>query len=174
MSQPAPVVFDTDVLVGASTHDQGTWKRYPTIPPISPSPYADCLGIVADPFVYDWALWTSDALLQFVAADLVTRHNWRTDLAERYVHRVAELAGDSGGGVISGRTVLGPQAPQRVRHVWGVAVATDAAVVVSDDPAVQKHSPWPPNKGGRAPAGTYAFDAKTFRRLVDRARRGGR
>lgn len=172
MNSPNRVVFDTDVLVGASTHDVGTWRRYPTVPPISPSPYADCLGIVGDPFAGDWALWTSVPLLEFVAADLIGRHHWDERLAEQYVVRLGEIAEASGGGVVGGRQALGSGAEPRIRHVWGAAVAVEAAVVVSGDDAVRRHSPWPPDKGGKPPHGTLSFPAAEFRHLVDRARRG--
>lgn len=172
MSQPGRVVFDTDVLVGASTHDVGTWRRYPTVPPVSPSPYADCMGIVANPFLEDWALWTSETILEFVAKDLRGNHYWNTKLVDQYVTRVADIATSSGGGVIAGKVALGPQTPSRIRHVWGTALAVRAAVVISDDPRMHRHSPWPPNKGGLPPHGTFSFNARKFSLQVDRARRG--
>lgn len=172
MTQPARVVFDTDILVGASTHDVGVWRRYPTIPPISPSPYADCIGIVADPLVEDWALWASEKILEFVAADLIGSHHWEHRLAMSFVHRIADVCEASGGGVIAPRTALGPAAPERVRHVWGTAIGVGAVVVVSDSQAVIEHAPWPPNKGGSVPYGTLGLSAREFRREVDRARRG--
>lgn len=172
MSQPARVVFDTDVLVGGSAHGVGTWQRYPTIPPISPSPYADCLGIIADPLIEDWALWTSTQILEFVAMDLIGKHHWDESFADLYVTRLVDIATSSGGGVIAGRAAPGAQAPARIRHVWGAALAVHAEVVVSDHTNVRRHSPGPPNKGGRPPHGTFGFTAREFSRQVDRARRG--
>ncbi|GBE22568.1 MAG TPA: hypothetical protein ENH00_12250 [Actinobacteria bacterium] len=173
MSTPAGVVFDTDVLVGASLHDVGTWRRWPSIPPISPSRYADCLGIVGDPFIDDWALWLSFGLLELAASDLAdpSRHGWDHRMVERYVQRLVEVATDSGGGILTAHKVLGPKAPDRVRAVWGTAVGARAVLIVSDDDRTHRHSPWPVTKGGYASYGTHAVRADLFRTRVDAARR---
>jgi len=45
---PVPVVYDVNVLVGAAAGGNSPFRSWPSPPPTSGNPFADCLGIVVD------------------------------------------------------------------------------------------------------------------------------
>ena len=56
-----PVVFDVNVLVLAVAVGESPFRSWPSPPPMSGNPSADCLGVVND--AAEFALWLSPHIL---------------------------------------------------------------------------------------------------------------
>src|SRR6266540_7098240 len=92
-----PLVYDVNVLVGAAAGGNSPFRSWPSPPPTSGNPYADCLGVVVD--AAEFALWLSPHLLDNTARVLGEGLGWKPDLIEQYLSVLARVADHSGGGV---------------------------------------------------------------------------
>jgi hypothetical protein len=81
-----PVVFDVNVLVLAVAVGESPFRSWPSPPPTSGSPSADCLGVVND--AAEFALWLSPHILANTGPVLAT-----------VLETPAEMAKASGGGI---------------------------------------------------------------------------
>ena len=165
MTQRLAVVFDVNVLVGAVTHGQCDYESWPSPPPVSGNPCADCLGIAND--AREFALFLSSHVLTATAHVLVRDvdgFGWELERAREYVALLVEIARASGGDVLDPpRRVADSEDPEDDR-VLDLALATEAALVVSDDRHLLDLSPW---------RGIPVVTARDFANRTDVMRRAG-
>src|SRR6266540_1283620 len=124
-----PLVYDVNVLVGAAAGGNSPFRSWPSPPPTSGNPYADCLGVVVD--AAEFALWLSPHLLDNTARVLGEGLGWKPDLIEQYLSVLARVADHSGGGVAD------PPAT-----VLDLASEVGALLIVSEDADLTSMSPW--------------------------------
>ena len=91
MSAPdTSVVFDVSVLVLAVAMGKTVLRSWPTPPPVSDNPAADCVGVIND--AREFALWLSPHILENTVRVLRDRADWPTDDAEGYARLLMRLA----------------------------------------------------------------------------------
>ena len=83
MTAGVPVVFDVSVLVGAAAGGNSPFRSWPSPPPVSGNPFADCLGVIVD--AEEFSLWLSPHLLRNTARVLATVLGWEEPMVERFV-----------------------------------------------------------------------------------------
>ena len=79
------VVFDVNVLVGAVVAGRSDFESWPSPPPTSDNPFADCVGIAND--AREFSLWLSEHILQNVVNVLTDPNDgfgWEIETAEEY------------------------------------------------------------------------------------------
>jgi predicted nucleic acid-binding protein len=140
MTVPIPVVYDVNVLVGAAAAGNSPFRSWPSPPPTSGNPYADCLGIVVD--AAEFALWLSPHLLDNTARVLVEGYKWPDERADTFVSVLTELAEHSGGDVVDPPATVGDCADFEDNRVLDLVVEVGALLLVSDDVDLTSMSPW--------------------------------
>lgn len=160
MTAPIPVVYDVSVLVGAAAGGNSPFRSWPSPPPTSGNPYADCLGIVVD--AAEFALWLSPHLLDNTARVLVEAYKWPAAQADTFVSVLTELAGHSGGDVVDPPATVGDCADFEDNRILDLVVEVGALLVVSDDVDLTSMSPW---------RGTPILRPREFAAKVDGMRR---
>ncbi len=121
MSQPGPaavpVVFDVNVLVLAVAVGESPFRSWPSPPPTSGNPSADCLGVVND--AAEFALWLSP-----------------------HMRALAEMAEASGGGITDPPQTVGDCPDWEDNRILDLAAAVGAFLIVSADADLTSISPW--------------------------------
>lgn len=163
------VVYDTHLLVHATAFAGSTWGEWPSIPPITSNPEADCLGVVASSpqFGHDVALLLTDPLLAQVATGLLAGVGLRPDDVRDYLRALIRLARHSGGGRVATASELHTGHPDHVEVPLATAAAYDAVVVAA---APELHELGPEWGADDVPV----LSASVFRTRVDAARRARR
>lgn len=167
MTSPIPVVYDVNVLVGAAVGGNSPFRSWPSPPPTSGNPCADCLGIVVD--AAEFALWLSPHLLDNTTRVLVEGFKWPAERAELFGSVLAEVSDHSGGNIVDPPATVGDCADFEDNRVLDLVAEVGALVVVSDDADLTSMSPW---------RGTPVLRPREFAAKVDgmrrHRRRGGR
>jgi len=71
---PVNVVFDVNVLVLAVAVGESAYGSWPSPPPTSANPAADCVGVIND--AAEFALWLSPHILGNTRRVLVEHYEW--------------------------------------------------------------------------------------------------
>lgn len=85
-SVPTVVVFDVNVLVSAAASGNSPFRSWPSPPPVSGNPSADCLGVVVD--AAEFALWLSPHILTNVDRVLAELFKWAQPEIDAYLTAV--------------------------------------------------------------------------------------
>jgi predicted nucleic acid-binding protein len=160
---PVPVVFDVNVLVLAVAVGESPFRGWPSPPPTSENPAADCLGVIND--AAEFALWLSPHILTNTGRVLATVLKTPDQEIDDYLQVLAEMAEASGGGIIDPPQVTGDCADWEDNRILDLAVAAGALLIVSADADLTTMSPW---------RGRPIIEPPQFASLVDASRRGRR
>jgi predicted nucleic acid-binding protein len=161
---PVAVVYDLNVLVTAVASGNSPFRSWPSPPPVSGNPAADCIGVIVD--AAEFALWLSPHILANVDRVLADLFKWARDQIDSYLTALVAAADHSGGGVVS-------QVPRAVNEcpdyednlILDLAVEVGALIVVSNDTDLLSMSPW---------RGTPIIEPTAFAAKVDAMRRHAR
>jgi predicted nucleic acid-binding protein len=161
---PSAVVYDINVLVTAAAGGNSPFRSWPSPPPVSGNPSADCLGIIVD--AAEFALWLSPHITGNVDRILADLFKWEQPVVDAYLEAVVAAAEHSGGGVL-------PEVPRTVHDypdhednlVLDLAAEVGALILVSNGTCLLSMSPW----RGSPIIGPTAFATK-----VDAMRRHAR
>lgn len=156
----AAVVFDVQVLVLAVVRGNSAFESWPSPPPTSGNPCADCVGVAND--AAEFALWLSPHVLRNTARVLRERFGWDPEPVAGYVEVLVEIATASGGRVVEPGVTTGDRADFEDNRILELALAANAALVVSDDTDLLAMSPW---------RGIPVVTPKQFAERVDAMRR---
>jgi predicted nucleic acid-binding protein len=161
---PAVVVYDVNVLVTAAVSGNSPFRSWPSPPPVSGNPSADCLGVIVD--AAEFALWMSPHILSNIDRVLSDLFKWALVEIEAYLAAVVAAAEHSGGGVITDvpRTVSECQ-DHEDNLILDLAAEVGALIVVSNDTDLLSMSPW---------RGTPIIEPAAFASKVDAMRRHAR
>lgn len=174
MTAPDPgrksAVFDVNVLVGAVAGGNSPFRSWPSPPPVSDNPFADCLGIVND--AREFVLWLSPHVLFNVVRVLTGGEgfSWEPEMAEEYAALLVEIAEASGGGVVEPTVRVTDCVDREDNRILELALAANVDLIVSDDAHLTSLSPWRGIPIVRPREFASRVDAA--RRAVRRARRG--
>jgi predicted nucleic acid-binding protein len=157
-----PVVFDVNVLVQAILGGHSSFSTWPTLPPKTDNPAADCVGVANDG--REFAPWLSPHILANTTRVLSRAGVRDTEIGE-YVAVLAEIAEYSGGGVLEPPRTVHDCPDHEDNLVLDVAAEVGALIVVSDDTDLTSMSPW---------RGTPILRPHEFASRVDAMRRARR
>jgi predicted nucleic acid-binding protein len=155
-----PVVFDVNVLVGAAAGGNSPFRSWPSPPPTSGNPFADCLGVMVD--AAEFGLWVSPHMLDNSARVLVEALKWPGDRTEQYLTVLVEVAGHSGGGVVDPPSTVHDCRGHEDNRILDLAADVGALLIVSEDTDLTSMSPW---------RGTPILRPREFAAKVDGMRR---
>jgi len=158
-----PVVFDVNVLVVAIAAGESPFRSWPSPPPTSGNPSADCLGVVND--AAEFALWLSPHILVNTGRVLASVVKMPDDEVDEYLAVLTEIAEASGGGVTDPPQVVGDCPDWEDNRVLDLALEIGAFLVVSADADLTTMSPW---------RGRPVIEPSQFASLVDASRRSRR
>lgn len=160
---PVPVVFDVNVLVLAIAAGESPFRSWPSPPPTSGNPSADCLGVVND--AAEFALWLSPHILVNTGRVLASVVKMPDDEVDEYLAVLVEIAEASGGGVVDPPQVVGDCPDWEDNRVLDLALEVGAFLLVSADADLTTMSPW---------RGRPVIEPSQFAALVDASRRSRR
>lgn len=160
---PQPVGFDINVLVGAVASGNSPFHSWPSPPPVSDNPYADCVGIVND--AREFTLWLSPHVLGNTYRVLTEAFDWDPHITEEYLGLLIEIADASGGGVVTPEVEVIDCPDYEDNRILELALAAGAILVVSADADLLDMSPW---------RGIPMIRPREFAGRVDAARRATR
>lgn len=165
MSSGAPkaAVFVINVLVGAIVGGNSPFRSWPSPPPVSDNPFADCVGIVND--AKEFALWLSEHILVNVVRVLTSGYGWEGEVAEEYAEILVEIAEASGGGVVESAIRVTDCEDHEDNRILECALAANVDLIVSADEHLTRMSPW---------RGIPIVGPPEFASRVDAARRATR
>lgn len=166
MTAPVSVVFDINVLVRAVAAGNNRFRSWPSPPPASVNPCADCMGIAAD--AEEFGLWLSPHILNNTARVLHQVFQWKVGNIESYIDDLVTIAEHSGAGVIEPEVAVTDCPGWEDNQILALAADVGAILIVSDDTDLTSMSPW---------RGTPILRPKEFVARVDgirRHRRSGR
>jgi predicted nucleic acid-binding protein len=155
-----PVVFDVNVLVQAIATGNSPYISWPSPPPTSGNPFADCLGIIND--AAEFALWLSPHILDNAVRVLSAVVGTPKDEAEDYRDILIEMADASGGGVLVPPRTVHDCGDYEDNLVLDLAAEVGALLIVSGDTDLTAMSPW---------RGVPVLRAREFTARVDAMRR---
>ncbi len=155
-----PVVFDVNVLVQAVASGNSPYLSWPSPPPTSGNPFADCLGIIND--AAEFALWLSPHILDNTTRVLMAVVGTPKEEAADYREILLEMADASGGGFITPPRTVHDCPDHEDNLVLDLAVEVGALLVVSEDADLTGMSPW---------RGVPILRAREFTGRVDAMRR---
>ena len=135
-----PVVFDVQLFVRAVVQGNSAFRSWPSPPPTSGNPAADCLGIAND--AAEFALWLSPHVLHNVARVLGDPFGWAPERIAEYVERLVAIATRAGGQVVEPGTTVGDCPDFEDNRILELALPAGAALLVSDDTDLLAMSPW--------------------------------
>jgi predicted nucleic acid-binding protein len=164
--QPAPAaaVYDVNVLVTAAASGNSPFRSWPSPPPVSGNPSADCLGIIID--AAEFALWMSPHIASNVQRVLAELFKWETHRIDLYLNAVLDAAEHSGGGMISEVPRTAHDCPDfEDNMILDLAAEVGALIIVSNDSDLLSMSPW---------RGTPVIEPTAFASKVDAMRRHAR
>ena len=156
------VVFDINVLVQAVASGHTEFARWPTLPPTTVNPSADCLGVVND--AREFALWLSPHTLSN-AVRVLLELGVDSSIVELYAEVLVEIAEGSDGGVLEPARTVHDCSDHEDNLILDLAAEVGAVIIVSDDAALTSMSPW------RA---TPILRPREFAQRVDATRRARR
>jgi len=157
---PVPVVYDVNVLVGAVAGGNSPYRSWPSPPPTSGNPFADCLGIAVD--AAEFALWLSPHLMSNTERVLHKALDWEADRVEHYLRLLTKVAVHSGGGLLEPPPTVSDCQDWEDNRVLDLVVEVGALPVVSADADLTGMSPW---------RGTPILHPREFVAKVDAMRR---
>lgn len=159
------VVFDVNLLVGAVAGGNSPFRSWPSPPPVSDNPFADCLGIVND--AREFSLWLSEHVLVNVVRVLThpDGYAWELAVAEEYAALLVELAEASGGSVLEPEVRVTDCSDYEDNRILELALAANVDLIVSDDEHLTSMSPW---------RGIPIIRPREFASRVDAVRRAAR
>lgn len=157
---PVAVVFDVNVLVGAVAGGNSPFRSWPSPPPTSGNPYADCLGVIVD--AAEFALWLSPHILDDTTRVLQEELKWEPTAASAYLSLLARVAANSGGGILDPPHTVTDCSDFEDNAILDLATEAGALLIVSDDTDLTSMSPW---------RGTPILRPKEFAAKVDGMRR---
>ncbi len=161
---PSAVVYDINVLVTAAACGNSPFRSWPSPPPVSGTPSADCLGIIVD--AAEFALWLSFHITGNVDRILSDLFKWEQREVNAYLDAVVAAAEHSGGGVLADVPRTVHECPDHEDNlILDLAAEVGALILVSNDTDLLSMSPW----RGTPIIGPAAFAAK-----VDAMRRHAR
>ncbi|MCX6392309.1 MAG: hypothetical protein NTX95_07425 [Actinobacteria bacterium] len=158
-----------NVLVGAVVSGTAKFESWPSPPPVSDNPFADCLGIAND--AREFALYLSEHILATTVYVLTHRDHgfgWDVTHASDYVEVLLDIAAASGGAILDPTIRVNDAADDEDNRILELALACDADLIVSDDAHLTELSPW----RGRPVLRPAEFTARTD--AMRRAERRGR
>jgi predicted nucleic acid-binding protein len=158
-----PVVFDVNVLVQAIATGNSPYLFWPSPPPTSGNPFADCLGVIND--AAEFALWLSPHILDNTRRVLTTVVGTAKEEADDYEEILTEMAQASGGGVLTPLRTVNDCPDYEDNLVLDLAVEVGALLIVSEDTDLTSMSPW---------RGVIVLRAGQFVARVDGMRRHAR
>jgi predicted nucleic acid-binding protein len=161
---PSAVVYDINVLVTAAASGNSPFRSWPSPPPVSGNPSADCLGIIVD--AAEFAVWLSPHITANVDRILGQLFKWAQPEINAYLDTVVRAAEHSGGGVLDEvpRTVH-DCADHEDNLILDLAAEVGALIMVSNDTDLLSMSPW---------RGTPIIEPTAFATKVDAMRRHAR
>lgn len=157
---PIPVVFDINVLVQAIASGNSPYLSWPSPPPTSGNPYADCLGTIND--AAEFGLWLSPHILDNTARVLSTVVGTPKDEIDDYLEILTEMAEASGGGTLTPPRTVHDCTDHEDNLVLDLAADVGAQLLVSEDADLTAMSPW---------RGVPILRANEFTNRVDAMRR---
>jgi predicted nucleic acid-binding protein len=159
------VVFDVNVLVGAVAGGNSPFRSWPSPPPTSDNPFADCVGIAND--AREFTLSLSEHVLINVVRVLTSQQgfDWDAGAAEAYAKLLVEIVEASGGDVVEPDVRVTDCEDYEDNRILELALAAGADLVVSDDDHLTSMSPW---------RGIPIVRPREFASRVDAARRAVR
>ena len=161
---PSAVVYDINVLVTAAASGNSPFRSWPSPPPVSGNPSADCLGITVD--AAEFALWLSAHITANVDRILSELFKWAQPEIDFYLETVMTAAEHSGGGVLDGVPRTVHDCPDHEDNlILDLAAEVGALIVVSNDTDLLSMSPW---------RGTPIIEPTAFAAKVDAMRRHAR
>jgi len=135
-----PVVFDVNVLVQAIATGNSPYLSWPSPPPTSGNPFADCLGIIND--AAEFALWMSPHILDNTVRVLMAVVGTPKEEADDYREILVEMAEASGGGVLVPPRTVHECPDHEDNLVLDLAAEVGALLIVSEDADLTSMSPW--------------------------------
>lgn len=161
---PTAVVYDVNLLVTAAAGGNSPFRSWPSPPPVSGNPSADCVGIIVD--AAEFSLWMSPHITSNTERVLTDLLKWEPPETGAYLRALVAAAEHSGGGVITGVPRTVHDCPDYEDNlVLDLAVEVGALIVVSNDTDLLAMSPW---------RGTPIIEPKAFAAKVDAMRRHAR
>lgn len=154
-----PVVFDINVIVNAVTGPSTDFYTWPTLPPTSSNPNADCIGVANDNF--DFQLWLSPHILENTSRILLEAGVDEADVDE-YLTILQEIAEASGGQVVEPKRTVFENADYEDNLILDLAAHCGAALIVSEDTDLTSMPLW---------RGTPVLRPQEFASRVDASRR---
>jgi predicted nucleic acid-binding protein len=160
-----PVTFDVNVLVAAVVAGNSSFWSWPSPPPVSAHPAADCLGIVNDG--QEFSLWLSPHGLANVIRVLTDPEGfrWPAPKAEEYATILAEIVAASGGRIIEPEARVADCLDHEDNRILELAQASGSVLIVSSDAHLLALSPW---------RGIPVLRPREFAARVDAMRRAAR
>lgn len=135
-----PVVFDVNVLVQAVASGNSPYVSWPSPPPTSGNPFADCLGVIND--AAEFALWLSPHILANTTRVLSVVVGTQKEETDAYQEILIEMAEASGGGVLDPPRTVHDCKDHEDNLVLDLAAEVGALLVVSEDADLTGMSPW--------------------------------
>lgn len=161
---PSAVVYDINVLVTAAASGNSPFRSWPSPPPVSGNPSADCAGIIVD--AAEFALWLSPHITANVDRILGDLFKWAQPGIDSYLESVIGAAEHSGGGVLAEVPRTVHDCPDHEDNmILDLAGEVGALIMVSNDPDLLSMSPW---------RGTPIIDPAAFASKVDAMRQHAR
>lgn len=161
---PTAVVYDVNLLVTAVAGGNSPFRSWPSPPPVSGNPSADCVGIIVD--AAEFSLWLSPHILSNVDRVLTELLKWERPRASVYTETLMAAAVHSGGGLIDDVPRTVHDCPDYEDNlILDLAAEAGALIVVSNDTDLLAMSPW---------RGTPILEPKAFAAKVDAMRRHAR
>jgi predicted nucleic acid-binding protein len=158
---PAVVVYDVNVLVTAVASGNSPFRSWPSPPPVSGNPAADCVGVISD--AAEFALWLSPHILSNIDRVLTELFKWDPEKIGAYLRVLVAAAEHSGGGVASHvPRVVNECADHEDNLILDLAIEVGALLIVSNDTGLLSMSPW---------RGTPIIEPAAFAAKVDAMRR---
>jgi hypothetical protein len=135
LRQVTPVTFDINVLVGAVVKGNSSFRHWPSPPPVSTDAEGDCVGIIND--AREFSLWLSPYILETIVLVLTGEppagYGWESERAAEYIGHLADMALDSGGGVITPTTIVADCTDPEDNTILALALDSGSALIVSSD-----------------------------------------
>lgn len=161
---PTAVVYDVNLLVTAAAGGNSPFRSWPSPPPVSGNPSADCVGIIVD--AAEFSLWLSPHIIAHVERVLTELFKWDPAETDSYLAALLSAAEHSGGGIETNVPRSVHDCPDHEDNlVLDLAAEVGALIVVSNDTDLLSMSPW---------RGTPVIDPRAFAAKVDAMRRHAR
>jgi hypothetical protein len=135
-----PVVLDVNVLVGACAGGNSPFRSWPSPPPTSGNPCADCIGVMVDASVF--ALWLSPRQLDNTRRVLDEGLGWAPEHIDQFIDLLTRVAEHSGGNIVTPAATVADCPDWEHNRLLDLAADVGALLLVSDDPGLAAMSPW--------------------------------